>query len=201
MTIPRKRKNAADRRVEIVETAIRISAEIGPNRVTTQHLADAVGVTQPAIFRHFRTKSEIWLAVAEHIAAGFTALHDAVVDDTDTNPHDLLHIVVRQHFDHVAAHPALPAIIHSRELHSDIDSFREHFEALVAHGRERLGKLFHRAQEAGIHGTHVAAEDAAYMLTAMMEGVALRWSLANRSFDIAEEGSRLAIGLVDTFRR
>lgn len=200
MTKPRQRKNAAARRAEIVETAIKLSAEIGPSKVTTQHLADAVGVTQPAIFRHFNTKSEIWLAVAESIGDGFRNLHDAATEDEESNPHDLLHQVIRQHFDHVAANPALSGIIHSRELHSEIQGFREHFEELVAHGRNRLGRLFHRAQAAGIHSAHVAAEDAAYMLTALMEGVALRWSLSDRTFDLADEGSRLAANLVDSFR-
>ncbi|MEJ2019266.1 MAG: helix-turn-helix domain containing protein, partial [Maritimibacter sp.] len=57
MPTTRSRKSASDRKAEIVETAIRLSADVGPNRVTTQHLADAVGVTQPAIFRHFATKT------------------------------------------------------------------------------------------------------------------------------------------------
>jgi len=42
MLQPRKRKSSADRKAEIVDTAIRLAAEIGPDRVTTQHLADAV---------------------------------------------------------------------------------------------------------------------------------------------------------------
>ena len=197
---PRKRKNAADRRAEIVATAIRLSAEIGPDRVTTQHLADAVGVTQPAIFRHFNTKAEIWLAVADHISNGIRDLHDKVAEDEDGNPIDLLHQIVRDHFAHIETHPALPGIIHSRELHGDIEGFREHFEKLVAHGRDRLRHLFHRAEQAGIHTSKVAAEDAAHMLTALMEGVTLRWSLSDRAFDLAEEGERLALGLIDALR-
>jgi len=198
---PRKRKNAADRRAEIVDTAIRLAAEIGPDRVTTQHLADAVGVTQPAIFRHFDTKADIWLAVADYISNGIRDLHDRVAENEEGNPHDLLHQIVRDHFAHIETHPALPGIIHSRELHGDIEGFREQFEQLVTHGRNRLQHLFHRAQEAGIHSRTVAAEDAAHMLAALMEGVTLRWSLSNRAFDLAEEGERLAFGLIDALRR
>lgn len=201
MPQPRKRKNAADRRAEIVETAINLSAEFGPSKVTTQHLADAVGVTQPAIFRHFNTKADIWLAVADRISDGFKTLHDSVAMNEEEDPHALLHKLISQHFDYVEKNPALASIVYSRELHFEVENFRQHFEELATHGRKMLSGLFSRAQEMGIHTAEVAAEDAAHMLTAVMEGVALRWSLSDRAFDIVEEGTRLSGELIDTFRR
>lgn len=66
MTV-RTRKPAAERKKEIVETAIRLAAECGPDRLTTESLAKEIGISQPAIFRHFPTKSDIWEAVGQRI--------------------------------------------------------------------------------------------------------------------------------------
>src|SRR3546814_12189814 len=65
----RVRKTAEARKVEIIEAALRLSDKLGPERLTTEAVADAVGLTQPGIFRHFPKKQALWEAVAAHIGA------------------------------------------------------------------------------------------------------------------------------------
>lgn len=63
------RQSAEDRKVQIVAEVLRIADEIGPDRLSTTDVARAIGISQPAIFRHFPTKGALWLAVAEDIGA------------------------------------------------------------------------------------------------------------------------------------
>jgi AcrR family transcriptional regulator len=200
MSQPRKRKSAADRRAEIVETAIRLSAAIGPDRVTTQQLADAVGVTQPAIFRHFATKSDIWLAVGEHIAATFREIHAQPHAVVCPDAHATLKSVVGRHFVHITDNPAIPAILFSRELHTEIPSLRETFAELMAERGAAIVGLIHTAQASGLHRAEIVAEDAAHLVLAAIQGMSMRWSLEDRAFDLTEEGSRMIDGLIDSFR-
>ena len=67
------RLNAEDRKAQIVTQVLRLADEIGPDRLSTTDVARAVGLSQPAIFRHFPTKGALWLAVAEDIAARLRA--------------------------------------------------------------------------------------------------------------------------------
>lgn len=48
-------------------TALWLADELGPDRLTTNAFAQAVGLTQPGIFRHFPTKQTLWQAVAADI--------------------------------------------------------------------------------------------------------------------------------------
>jgi AcrR family transcriptional regulator len=200
MSQPRKRKTSADRKAEIVDTAIRLSAEIGPDRVTTQHLADAVGVTQPAIFRHFSTKTEIWAAVGDRIVGELQALNSHPVVIAQDDPHNRLKQLVGQHFVHVAKNPAIPAILFSRELHAGNEPLRNKFSGLVVARGDEIAGLIRSAQEAGIHHAGIAAEDAAQLVAAAMQGLSLRWLLDNQGFDLVEEGGRVIGGLIDGFR-
>lgn len=195
----RQRKSAADRKSEIVETAIRLAAEIGPDRVTTQQLADAVGVTQPAIFRHFATKSDIWTAVGEHIAAGFSEPH-ANLDGASQDAHAALQRVVGDHLEHVSRQPAIPAILFSRELQIENDSLRHIIAKLLAQRLEAMTTLIRRAQAAGQHKAHLAAEDAASLVLAALQGMSMRWLQEDQSFDLGAEGQRVVGALVDSLR-
>ncbi|MEO5336409.1 MAG: TetR/AcrR family transcriptional regulator, partial [Magnetospirillum sp. WYHS-4] len=64
----RRRKSAEERRDEIVAATLRLASEESPERVTTEAIARAVGITQAAVFRHFSSKSGIWVAVAAWLA-------------------------------------------------------------------------------------------------------------------------------------
>ncbi|MFT7596482.1 MAG: AcrR family transcriptional regulator [Paracoccaceae bacterium] len=192
-----QRKSASDRKAEIVQTAIRLAGEHGPDRVTTQQLADAIGISQPAIFRHFPTKADIWLAVGEMIAQRM-AMQD--MDSGTGDPLAELHALITRHLGQIKQTPALPAILFSRELHAENEPLRRHFETVMANRRAGFSGLIRRAQVSGQLGEDTDAEDIATLILATIQGLATRWSLENRGFDLQEEGGRLITVLIDGFR-
>lgn len=64
---PRQRLSTEERQDEIVKAAVELAGAHGIDNVTTQEIAEVVGVTQGAIFRHFPTKDTIWVAVVHWI--------------------------------------------------------------------------------------------------------------------------------------
>lgn len=59
------RMKSEDRRAAIVRSAIRLFAEKGFRGTTTRELASAVGVTEPVLYQHFRTKRDLYAAIIE----------------------------------------------------------------------------------------------------------------------------------------
>ncbi len=59
------RKRTQDRQAEIVDAAMRIIAQKGAKKFTAQLVADEVGITAGAIFRHFNNMEEIVDAVID----------------------------------------------------------------------------------------------------------------------------------------
>lgn len=182
------RKPASERRLEIIEAVLGLAVEVGPDRLTTQAVADAVGVTQPAIFRHFPTRSALWLGVAEEIAMRMRARWaEALVPAAATEPlADLRRLALAQ-MSVVAAEPSILAIVFSHELRVSNPALAAVFRGLMAELTGHLGRLF---------GTlaprlTVPPADAALLVLGLLQGLALRWSLAGRGFDLVAEGARL----------
>lgn len=61
------RERVADRRGVILDAATHLFSREGYERVTTKQLADSSGVTEPALYRHFKSKEDIYDAVLEGI--------------------------------------------------------------------------------------------------------------------------------------
>ncbi len=62
LTEPRKRRSADDRREEIVGIAIRHFGLTGYHATSTEAIAHDAGISQPYLFRLFRTKRELFIA-------------------------------------------------------------------------------------------------------------------------------------------
>lgn len=182
------RKSANERRPEIVEAVLGLALEVGPDRLTTQAVADAVGLTQPAIFRHFPTRDALWLGVAETIAARMRARWaEVLAASAAAGPLVGLRRLALAQMAMIAGEPSILAIVFSHELRVSNPALAAVFRGLMAELTGHLDRLF-----AGL-GDRLAAPpgDAALLVLGLVQGLALRWSLAGRGFDLVAEGDRL----------
>ena len=65
MTAPARRKSADERREEILTVAVEHFAEGGYHGTSTEVIAREAGISQPYLFRLFRTKKELFLACTD----------------------------------------------------------------------------------------------------------------------------------------
>jgi AcrR family transcriptional regulator len=69
MTVAAPRMAAADRRLHLVETALRLFTDGSYHGTTTAEIASAAGVSEPILYRHFASKRDLYLAALEHVWA------------------------------------------------------------------------------------------------------------------------------------
>lgn len=62
------RMPAGDRRRQLIETAIRLFSQRGFTGTTTKEIALAAGVTEAIIFRHFKSKDDLYAAILDYKA-------------------------------------------------------------------------------------------------------------------------------------
>jgi AcrR family transcriptional regulator len=75
------RKSASERRLELVEIALRHFAEGGYHGTSTEDIAREAEISQPYLFRLFGTKRELFLACLERCFEQITAVFAAHADD------------------------------------------------------------------------------------------------------------------------
>jgi AcrR family transcriptional regulator len=186
----RLRKPAEERKSEIVEAALRLADKVGPDRLTTGQIAKAVGLTQAALFRHFPKKQDLWEAVAARIGEKFQQRWMAI-ERGPADPIDRLRTIVAAQLKLIQSTPAIPAILFSRELHLENQALRVIFATFMTNFHSRIEGLIASAQDGGGLRADIAPADAAYLVIGLVQGVAMRWSLSGRNFDLSEEGERL----------
>lgn len=184
------RKPADQRKSEIVATMLRLADELGPDRLTTQAVATAVGLTQPAIFRHFPSKQDLWLAVAELISDSLTdSWGQAVAGSND--PITRIRALVLGQLQQIETMPAIPSILFSRELHVENDALRQSVLHLMTDLLALLTRELAAAQTAGAVDPQLSPKDGALLLISLVQGLAIRWTLGKRQFSLQDQGRAL----------
>ncbi|MGQ7793570.1 TetR/AcrR family transcriptional regulator [Faunimonas sp. B44] len=184
------RKSAEVRKNEIVDAVLALADRGGPDRLATGTVAEAVGLTQPALFRHFPTKQAMWGAVVERIRADME-LRWRAASAQPVPPLDALRGIVAAQLGLIRDVPAIPSILFSRELHAENPAMRAMFRALMARFHRRLSLLLAEAQKAGEIDRAVDPADLAFLVMTIIQGLTMRWSIADRAFDLVGEGLRL----------
>jgi AcrR family transcriptional regulator len=177
-----------------------LADEIGPDRLSTTDVARAIGLSQPAIFRHFPTKNELWLAVAEDIAEQLKAAW-TTAETLATGPNDRLKALIEAQLSAIAHTPALPSILFSRELQVENPGLRNVFREILGAYQGRLVSAIRDQQASGDLQGDESPEDIAILLTSLVQGVAIRWTLGARGFSLVDEGVRLLDVQVGLLRR
>ncbi len=171
----RRRLSTDERQEEIVRVAVDLAADKGVEGVTTQDMADAMQVTQGAIFRHFASKDDIWFAVIVWVRERLMGvLEKAAAGAID--PLDALQRMFTAHMAFVAKHPAIPRLLFSELLHKKNSRFRELIQGIILGYEGRIVGLLEQARSRGLVRADLDCASAAVLYIGMVQGLVLRAS-------------------------
>ena len=108
--------------------------------VSVQAIANQIGLTQPAVFRHFPSKEAVWLAVMTWLEHRLGEIHQSAATAGGSALTVLRH-VFNEHLRMVELHPALAKIVFSDHLRLQISSLDDEVYLAAIFGRslEALG--------------------------------------------------------------
>lgn len=184
------RKPAAERKRQIVDATLTLLARVPLEELSTNRIAEEVGVTDAAIFRHYATKQALWVGVLEAIERQAHARWE-VARRVSLPPPGRLLAVVRAQLGLISDYPAVPVILFNVGSFATEDALRPIHARLMDALREELRHGLEEMLEEGTIPLRAPAPDIVDLLLGVIQGVVLRWSLSGREFDLVQEGARL----------
>ncbi len=164
--------------------------------------ARRLGVTEPALYRYFPGgKADMWRALAPRVGERMQAAWHRALETSGRSAIERLRALVRAPLHTVAMAPALPGILFSRTLHRDKADLRAGVSEVGARFHAHIESVVVDGRRAGELRADLDARDTAWLLISVVQGTAIRWSLADHAFDLEIDGGRVLetalAGLVD----
>lgn len=176
---------ADERRQVIVETVVELAAERNPNDITTASIAQRMGLTQGALFRHFPNKSAIIQAVMEWVAERLLSRVDEAAKES-LSPLAALEAIFMAHVEFVAEHPGVPRMLFGELQRSEETAPKHAVRTLMQHYSERLQHQFEEGKRLGEIDMHLDTGATINLFIGSIQGLVMQSLLAGNVGQIRE---------------
>ena len=170
---------ADERRAATVEAVVDLAAEQNPSDITTTAIAQRMGLTQGALFRHFPTKDAILQAVMSWVTERLLARVDKAAEGT-TSPVAALEAVFMTHIDFVSEHPGVPRMLFGELQRPGETLPKRMVQTLIQHYGERLHRLLEAGKAQGELDAGLDVEAAAVLFIGTIQGLVMQSLLAGK---------------------
>ena len=182
---------AGNRKQQIVEVALDLLDEGGTDDVSTTSIAARIGVSQPAVFRHYPTKEALWLGVLDWLDEQLQQIRARAVAAEGEDELAVLARTFSHHLDLVARRPALAKLVFSASLRSQFPSLNQRFLGLHTGYESDVERLLRQAQASGRISREVRVRDAVRAYFALIQGVGFQMVIARSASYTAADRRRV----------
>lgn len=187
---PKQRLSAEARQEQIIQVAVDLAGERGMQGVTTQDMADAMGLTQGAIFRHFPSKDAIWLAAMGWIRERLMGVLGAAAEGAD-DPLDALERMFYAHVNFITKHPAIPRMVFSGQALHDNPKLKTLVREILSGYESRLAALLSEAREMELVRADLDEQSAAILFIGMIQGLVVQITIFGTQRSLPEEARKI----------
>lgn len=181
-------KTQIPRSEQIVRVAIKLLSEGGIAALTTKNLAKAVGVTEPALYRHFNSKLDILVAILEHFEEHMNTLFEKGINHEDAVL-DQIQTVYGRVFRSFSAQTALASVVFSEELFRHDKRLAERVARIMNTVEGRILNLLSSKKGRIECRDDVPAKDLTRVVMGSLRFIVTRWRLSGYEFDLEKEGT------------
>lgn len=184
------------RQIEIIEAAGKRIDLHGIQNLTTKTLAADIGLSEPALYRHFENKNAILLGMLHYFIGQMrNRLSNIFSKNTESASEELLEIFDSQFVDFMR-NPAIVSVLLSEGIFSFDDALADKVSEVMQLMQSYIGENIKRGQESGQYNTMVPASTLTVIITGSMRMTILKWKLSGRKTDLRENGSLVLKGIL-----
>ena len=157
------RLKAAERRQQLIDVATKLFARTGYEATTTAAIAQAAGVTEPILYRHFKSKQELFVAIVRDVSRRTMEQWQKLIAD-ETHPAEKIRVAAAAMPDHFKRFSEYYHVLHGALATSRdkkvLAVIREHYDQI----EEFFSRIVIDGQKTGVFNKNVAPKAAAWQL-------------------------------------
>ena len=179
-------KGLLHRRELVILTAIEIIDEIGIQGLSTREIAKRQGISEGTLFRHFKTKNDIVLAVLDY----FSKYDDDIIQSArikGLRPRDAITFFVDSYATYYENYPAITAMTQIYGVLAYESSFLPKVNSILDDRKSFLKKVIEDGQKVGDIKAGADSEALANVIIGTFGEICLSWRLSTGKFPLREK--------------
>lgn len=180
----------SDRQKEVIDVSIKIIAEKGIQQLTIKNISKSLGISEPAIYRHFESKIDILLAILSNFKE---MTKDSIerLQLINLSAIQKIESLFMNHFKNFTKNPELASVIFSEEIFQNDIRLSTQVLEIMKYNQEAMLGLIEKAQRNNDIKTNIPREQLSLIIIGGLRIIITKWRLSNYSFDLEKEGTDL----------
>jgi AcrR family transcriptional regulator len=186
----KKRLKSNIRQDQIIEAARKLVVKYGSEHVTVGKIAKEVGISEGAIYRHFKSKGDVLSGLADQIADDLlTGISDHIY--TNSTSLEFLGTVLKNHLSRIQQRKGISFQVIAEIISFGDKKLNKKVSGVISNYVISLKHLLSEGIKSGEVKEDIDIEAAALILFGMIQGLVNIWALSNYDFNLEEKYERL----------
>lgn len=180
-----------ERQQEIIATALDIINEKGIQGLTIKNLSRKLGITEPAIYRHFENKIQILVALLDLLKRNTSGIFDAELNSEEPAVQKINRLF-EKHFKSFSQMPSLASVVFSEEIFRNEKKLIDKISEVIEQNNQTLLKILKEGQKKNEIRTDIDANHLVIFIMGALRLFIKKWQFAGFSFNLEKEGDKLS---------
>ncbi|PIE32574.1 hypothetical protein CSA56_14810 [candidate division KSB3 bacterium] len=178
------------RQQEIINATIKLIHEGGIQRLTMKNLSKRLGISEPALYRHFENKMAILLAMLQQFKER-SGNHLARARALEGSSLEQLGTIFLEHSGQFATNPHMAAVVFSEEAFQDDSRLSELVFSVMDRAHKTISEIIGEGQMQGTIRSDLRQDHGALLILGSLRLMVRRWRLSNYAFDLKQESQQV----------
>lgn len=182
-----------ERQQQIIEAAVKLVADKGIQNFTIKNLSKEIGISEPAIYRHFTNKLDVLKNILVHMRNKMKpALNELIKDG---NSVDCIINFTSTQFHIFSQNHDLAKVIFAEANFQNEEELKNSIFLIMNRTQKLLNDKITIAQQRGEINNEISAINLTRFIIGSMRFLVTQWNMSGAMFDIENEGINLCADL------
>jgi AcrR family transcriptional regulator len=179
-----------ERQQEILDKSIEIISRKGIQGLTIKNLSKEIGISEPAIYRHFESKTDILLTILNNFMEMSVFMNEAILEMQETAI-EKISFMFSKIIEIFAEEPSHISVVFSEEIFKNDEILKAKIIELMSLKEQTVEKVIKQGQENGEVRTDIDYKTLALIVMGALRFTVKQWDLRKQQENLKDEGDKL----------
>ena len=185
-----------DRQIEIMEAATARIDIYGIQNLTIKNLATDIGLSEPALYRHFKSKNDILLGLLNYFITGMKNRISNIPVNLDATAADELRAIFNSQLQTFINKPAIVSVIFAESIFHYDEGLTQKVSEIMDLMHQYVKANIEKGQKGGTYNKLIGVSTLTTIILGGIRMTVLKWKISGHKSDLMKDGTAVLEGIL-----
>ncbi len=188
------------RQQEIIESASKLLITKGIKGLTTKNLAQEMGFSESALYRHFNNKEDIIVLLLDYLSFNIKERLDVIQTQT-ISAEEKLHKIFKSQFIYFSQNPHFVIAILSEGLFDETEKINSSIMKIISHKLQIISHIIEEGKTNNEFTDTIPTQDIVHIIMGSFRMIMLKWKFSKFELDLMHQGTSIMTTAINLIKK